>query len=165
MKKYILTIIICTLTVLSYAQHKLGYINSEELISLMPEAKQAESELEDMQKNADATYKAMLQEYQNKAIAYQNDAENLKGASLEARQKEILDLENRIAQFEQSSQQQFQEKYIELLKPIQEKALNAINDVAEKEKYTYIFDISKGNILFYENGDNILPLVKKKLKL
>ena len=92
-------------------------------------------------------------------------SENLKGASLEARQKEILDLENRIAQFEQSSQQQFQEKYIELLKPIQEKALNAINDVAEKEKYTYIFDISKGNILFYENGDNILPLVKKKLKL
>ena len=165
MKKIIVTIIICLITTISYSQYKLGYINSEELISLMPEAKQAEAQLSEMQKNADITYKAMLQEYQNKAVAYQNDAEKLQGAELEIRQKEILDLENRIAQFEQASQKSFQDKYIELLQPIQEKAVNAINDIAKSQKYTYIFDISKGNILFYENGDNILPLVKQKLKL
>ena len=152
------------MSLFTYSQNKLGHINSEELVSLMPELQNVQTELTEIQEKADATYKGMLQEYQNKVIAYQNDEKNLSGPTLDARQKEIIDLENRIAQFEQASQKSFQEKYLELMKPIEEKAINAINDVAKNGGYSYIFDTSKGIILF-ENGDNILPLVRNKLKL
>ena len=81
MKKSIITIIICLITTIAYSQYKLGYINSEELISLMPEAKQAEALLSEMQKSADITYKAMLQEYQNKAVAYRMMQKNYKERS------------------------------------------------------------------------------------
>ena len=165
MRKNLILILLCLVSLFTYSQNKLGHINSEELVSLMPELQNVQTELTKIQEKADVTYKGMLQEYQNKVIAYQNDEKNLSGPTLDARQKEIIDLENRIAQFEQASQKSFQDKYVELLQPIQEKAVNAINDIAKSQKYTYIFDISKDNILFYENGDNILPLVKQKLKL
>jgi outer membrane protein len=52
-----------------------------------------------------------------------------------------------------------------LLQPLLDKAKNAINAVARENGYTYIFDVGTGAVLFYEKGDNILPLVKAKLGL
>jgi outer membrane protein len=51
------------------------------------------------------------------------------------------------------------------LKPIIDKAKKAIEDVAKENGYTYIFDSSVGVLLYYENSDDIMTLVKKKLGL
>jgi outer membrane protein len=40
---------------------------------------------------------------------------------------------------------------------------NAISEVGKENGYTYIFDVGTGAVVFFDNGDNILPLVKKKL--
>ena len=44
-----------------------------------------------------------------------------------------------------------------------EKARKAISEVAEENGYTYIFDAGVGILLYYDKGDNILPLVRAKL--
>ena len=54
---------------------------------------------------------------------------------------------------------------MELLEPLLEKAKNAIKEVSEEQGYTYIFDVGVGTLLYYEKGDNILPLVREKLGL
>ena len=46
-----------------------------------------------------------------------------------------------------------------------EKAQNAIDEVAEKGKYTYILDSSSGLILYQKDSENILDKVKKELGL
>ena len=46
---------------------------------------------------------------------------------------------------------------------IQVQAQNAINEVAKEQKYTYIFDISLGSIVYGEESRDIMPLVKSKL--
>ena len=51
------------------------------------------------------------------------------------------------------------------LEPILSKARKAIEDVATEGGFTYIFDKSQGSILYAQESENILPLVKKKLKL
>ena len=56
-------------------------------------------------------------------------------------------------------------KEIELLQPIEEKATDAINAVAEKGKYTYILDSSSGILLYSKDSENILDKVKKELGL
>ena len=53
----------------------------------------------------------------------------------------------------------------ELIEPILTKAKKAIEEVAKENGYTYIFDTSIGAVLYWEEGDNVLNLVKKKLKL
>jgi outer membrane protein len=81
----------------------------------------------------------------------------------EAKVKEIQDLELRIQQFQQTSQEGVQQKRNEVLAPLLEKAQNAINAVAEENGYTYIFDISLGSIVYGDESRDIMPLVKVKL--
>ena len=64
--------------------------------------------------------------------------------------------------FQQSSQESIQQKRTEVLAPLLEKAQNAINEVAEENNYTYIFDISLGSIVYGKESKDIMPLVKTK---
>ena len=57
-----------------------------------------------------------------------------------------------------------QEREKALLTPIIDRAKEAIRDVAKENGYTYIFDSAVG-VTLYEGGDDVLPLVKKKLGL
>jgi outer membrane protein len=50
-----------------------------------------------------------------------------------------------------------------VLSPLLEKAQNAINQIAEENNYTYIFDISLGSIVYGQDSMDIMPLVKEKL--
>ncbi|MGY8988737.1 MAG: OmpH family outer membrane protein, partial [Flavobacteriales bacterium] len=58
-----------------------------------------------------------------------------------------------------------QQKEQELLQPILKKAQNAIDEVADKGKYTYILDSSAGLILYSKDSEDILDKVKKELGL
>ena len=52
----------------------------------------------------------------------------------------------------------------DLFKPIYDKAMAAIKNVAEENNFTYIFDVSSGVILFHSNdSQDVTPLVKAKL--
>jgi len=49
---------------------------------------------------------------------------------------------------------------------VQEAALNAVNDVAEENGFTYIFDAGMGALVYTSpDSQDILPLVKTKLGL
>jgi outer membrane protein len=63
------------------------------------------------------------------------------------------------------AQDDFEKKQRDLLTPIFEKAQAAIKEVAQANKFTYIFDSSrsKGVLVYTEGGENVMPLVKAKL--
>ena len=42
---------------------------------------------------------------------------------------------------------------------------SSIKEVAEANGFTYILDVSMGTVLYYEAGEDVLPLVKAKLGL
>jgi outer membrane protein len=44
-----------------------------------------------------------------------------------------------------------------------EKTNAAIKEVADANNFIYIFDTSTGFVLYFEKGEDILPLVKAKL--
>ena len=105
----------------------------------------------------------MYGEYQTKAGEFQTNESLMTDVVKEAKIKEIQDLEVRIQQFQQSSQESIQQKRNEVLSPLLEKAQNAINEVATENGYTYIFDISLGTIVYGQESKDIMPLVKAKL--
>ena len=79
------------------------------------------------------------------------------------KQKELQDLNERIQTFQNTAQEDWQNKENELLTPIINKAKKGIEDVAKENGYTYVFDTSVGVLLYFEPSDDIMPLVKKKL--
>ena len=77
------------------------------------------------------------------------------------REKELLDLGNRIQEFQASAQEDLEDKQYELAKPFQDAIQEAINKVAKANGYSYIFDTK--TLLYYGTSDDITPLVKKEL--
>jgi len=144
---------------------KLGYIDSNELLEMMPGKDSVQQELQAYGKTLESQLQTMYGEYQAKVSDYQTNSKTMSDIIRQTKEKELADLETRIQTFQQQADTDLQEKQVELLQPILDKAKAAINAVAEENGYTYIFDIGTGAFLYFEKGDNILPLVKAKLKL
>ncbi len=64
---------------------------------------------------------------------------------------------------EERIQQQLQQRQQELLGPINKKAYEAVQAVAKENGYGYVFE--KEALLVAPPGDDILPLVAKKLNI
>lgn len=166
MKKLIFTVILLSVGGFSFAQNiKLGHINSTQLLSLMPETKGADSTLQKFGTQLENQLKTMSAEYESKVNSYKKEEASMADPIKQLRIKEITDLEDRIQDFQQTAQQSIQKKKEELYSPIIKKADEAIKAVAKDKGYTYIFDSSVGALLYANDSDEILGLVKAKLGL
>ena len=147
------------------AQNKLGHINTDELISTMPEALAVQTELQSYKKGLESSLAAMQAEGEQKLADYQQNEATMSDVVKQDKIRELESIQQRILEFQQSAQESLAAKEQELITPILDKARKAIEDVAKEENFTYIFDASTGNILYAEKSENILPLVKAKLGL
>jgi outer membrane protein len=165
MKKILLLSLTFLISISSFSQNKFGYIDSQELLLLMPERKTAEEEVQTFAKSLESQLQAMTAEYQQSVQEYQANEATYTDLVKQDKVTEITGLEQRIQSFQQNAQQALQSKEQELMEPILQKARKAIEDVASEGDYTYIFDKSFGSILYAKASENILDKVKKKLKL
>tara|TARA_B100000989_G_C19530806_1_gene469718 strand:- start:120 stop:614 length:495 start_codon:yes stop_codon:yes gene_type:complete len=163
--KKILILLISTFTLTSLHAQKFGFIDSQELLLLMPERKTAETEVQEFAKSLESQLAAMTSEYQQSVENFQANESTYTDLVKQDKIAEITGLEQRIQSFQQNAQQALQSKEQELLEPILQKARDAINEVAKEQKYTYIFDKSIGTLLYAEESENIISKVKKKLGL
>ena len=76
----------------------------------------------------------------------------------QSKEKEIVDLQTRIQQFQVNAEGEFENKRAELLKPILDKIQNAINAVGKEKGYTYVLDLATGAAVFV--GDNAVDCTK-----
>ena len=142
---------------------KFGYINSSAILAEMPAVKEADANLEALQKQLQKKGQQMLQELQTK---YQELQQKVERGELSPKQQEeeatkLRAEEQKIAQFEQEMVAQIQTKREELLKPILDKVNTAIQDVAADEGYQFVFDAA---VLLYATPEqDVSTKVKAKL--
>lgn len=163
-------ILLCTALTLvglgAMAQLKIGYTNVEYVLSLMPEAKQIESELAGFDKQLSAQLDAKYQDYQAKVADYQQNAESYTEVVRADKESEIVNLQSSIQEFEQTAQSSMLNKRNQLLQPAFEKIGTAIEDISKENGYTHVFNMtaSGASILLYaREEDNVTNLVLKKL--
>jgi outer membrane protein len=85
---------------------------------------------------------------------------------LQTKEEEMNTLQQRMQNFQQSAEQTLSTRGTELFKPIQDKAIKAVTDVAAENGFTYIFDTAGGAVVYTSpDSQDILPLVKTKLGL
>jgi outer membrane protein len=147
------------------AQQKIGHIDVEELVAVMPETQTANAEIQKYQEQLEGDSQAMQEEYMTKMQNAQANVDTWTQLRLQKEQEELEAMGQRIMQFNQSAQQELQRKQMDLMLPIIEKAQEAINAVAKSNSFTYIRESSKGKavVVFLENGEDIMPLVKAEL--
>jgi outer membrane protein len=144
---------------------KFGHIDTNELLRLMPGRDSAQVQLERYARELESTFVAMQNEFQTKYQDYLEKQGTFSDLIRQSRERELMSLQERIQEFQESAQQDLVDQENKLLSPIIEKARKAISDVASENEFTYIFDTSMGVLIFWDNGEDVMPLVKKKLGL
>ncbi len=146
---------------------KFGHINSDELIQAMPEFDTAQVKLEKFRKELVNALELMTVELNNKSDTYQKESKNYTDIVRQTKQQELQDMNNRIQTFQNNAQQQLQDKQVELFQPVYTKVDQAIKDVGKANGFTYIFDVAKGSLLYFDTTKSIdvMPMAKAKLGL
>ncbi len=160
----VLLMLISVAGVMAQTGLKLGHINSQQLMSLMPETKQKQAEFEAYAKKMNQDLEAIQVEFNQKYKKYQEESKTLTAPMRESREMELQGLQERIQKFQLNAQEEMGKKRQELFGPVMEKAQNAIKEVGKEEGFYYIFDVTVGSIIFAaDNATDVMPLVKKKL--
>ncbi len=146
------------------ALFKFGHINSQQLLTEMPDFEQALKAMEKMQTDGNERLKLMQGELQKQMGALQNGGATMTAAARAEKEQQLVEMQQKIQQYYQQTQQDMQVKEAELTQPIIEKAKKAIAEVGKENGFTYIFDTAKGELVHIgvESVD-VLPLVRKKL--
>lgn len=140
------------------AQHKIAYVDSEFIYKNYPEfattqqnldrmADGWENELEERQEELDELFK----EYQARELLYTIDERQRK-------QQEIMSLEEEVERLRMQyfgPEGELFRQQEQILRPIQEKVLEAIEEVAISEGYDYVFDRSGGGFVFLFANDRL----------
>jgi len=147
---------------ISVAQ-KIAHVQLDSLIQLMPETKQAMEIAQVYLKDLEKQVASMKTEFDTKYQDYLANEATYSDLVKKTKQEELQTLNQRIQDFQQQAQQDYQKKYMELSKPIQDKAKKAIDAVAKENGYKYVLDTSTGIVLYSEASEDILLLVKKKM--
>ena len=166
MKKLIIFLLMILPLGVFAQEAKVAIVNSQEMITSMPEFKSMQTELEQMNNQFVEEMKTMEGEFQKKYSTYIAQQDSLTENIKLKRMQELEDLRTRVENFSQIAQQDMQKKQQELIAPIQDKVRIAIKAVGDEKGYAYIFDNNPGIVLYIGNAAiDATPDVKAKLGL
>ena len=163
--KKLFVIALAALATLTASAQTFGRVNFQELLMLAPEMDAAREAIAASQKEAEETYSAMVEEYQGKLTQYQQKQATWTSAIRESKERELMEIQNRIQEFQQSISQELQQQQNQLTAPIQEKVSKAITDIAKAKGLTAVFDLSQALYLDETKVIDLTPDARKALNI
>ena len=167
MKKGLIIALAMIFGALQLNAQKVGYIDTEKILKVIPEYKSAQTQLESLSEQ----YQSKIEsEYSKIEVMYNNYQKQKAAMSPQARaqkENEIIEREQTVKQLQMSYFGQdglMQKKSAELLDPIKDKVNAAIEKVASSGGYMILFDVAAMQGVAYKNvNDDLSPLVIKAL--
>ncbi len=162
--KFLCTLVFVAGTLVLSAQ-KFAYVDSQYILSKIPEYKAAQDQINQISIQWQKEIEAKLTEVDQLYKAYKADEVLLTEEMKQKRQSEIEEKEKAVKDLQKQHfgvNGDLFKKRQELVKPIQDKVYNAVQDLAEKDNLAIIFDKSNDdvNILYassrYDKSDEIL---------
>jgi outer membrane protein len=148
----------------SEAQAKFGYISLGDLYPTMPEYKKADTSMLEYRNAIGQQFEDMSREYREQdSLLNSKDTSKYTKAQLELKKRNLNEMLSKLQGWNTQAQQMLEQKQQELMAPIQKKALETIQEVSKENGFTHVF--AKEALLVEPAGEDILPLVKKKLGL
>jgi outer membrane protein len=160
MKKiFFMMLLVCAAVIPSSAQMKIGYINSEAIMQQLPEAQDAQKQLDGVSTDWQNELTKMQTDLQHRFEDYDKKKLIMSDKRRAEVEKELQDLEKKMVDFRTAkfgANGELFTKQNELMKPIQDKVFKAVKDVADEGGYDYVFDKSSTTLLMYSNEKNDL---------
>jgi len=151
----------------AHAQQKIGYVDTQSILEELPEYATVQQKLDQLEErwrteiqNQREKVQMLRDEYRAWELLYTDEERRQKRAAIEKAQKEVEQLRQRYF----GPEGQLYTRQRELMRPIQERVLNATEEVATEEGYDYVFDKSEKVLFMYAREDhNLNRLVLREL--
>ena len=162
MKKGLIIALAMFIGALQLNAQKVGYIDTEKILKVIPAYKSAQTQLETLSEQ----YQSKIEsEYSKIEVMYNNYQRQKASMSAQARaqkENEIIEREKTVKQLQMSYFGQdglMQKKSAELLDPIKNKVNAAIEKVASSGGYMILFDVAAMQGVAYKNENDDLSLL------
>jgi len=154
MKKIILIAAIFFTFGFGVSAQKYAFVNTDYILDNIPDYADAQTQLDELsaqwQKEIELKFTEidkMYKSFQNEAVLLPEDMKKKREDDIIKKEKEAKDLQKK--RFGQDGD--LFKKRQELIKPIQEKLYNAIEEIANAENYATVFDKASNATLIYTN--------------
>lgn len=171
MKKIILSLVIflTLFSGFSFAQLKIGYVDSDAIMDNLPDAQDAKQKLNSLVQEWQTELSNLENKWKTKYDDYDKRKLIMTDQTRAETEAELVKLEQAVTDYREkkfgTNGEVFQ-KQDELMKPVQNKVFNAIQEVAKEEDLDFVFDKSGDVMLLYAKDEyDITPKVMDKLKL
>lgn len=151
-----------------FPQVKIAYVDSDAIMEKLADAQDAQKKIDAFVQEWNSEISKMENEWKTK---YQDYEKRKLIMSLETRaetEKELIQIEQRISEFRQKKfgvNGELFQKQDELMKPIQNRVFNAIQDLAKEENLDFVFDRSGDLIFLYAKEEyDVTQKILDKLK-
>ena len=163
MKKFL--ILFLMLAPMSLLAQKFGYVNSAEIIQLMPEYAKAIKDVQALEKMYTDEFNSLRTELEKKGTEFEKmQQDSVPENILKRRYEDLMHLQQRIQEYAADIQQKLQAAEQEKMIEINNKLQGALDAVGKDGSYVCIFDLA-GGIPFINTAlcDDVAAKVKAKL--
>lgn len=162
MKKFIIAVLMAL--PLSVFAQKFAHVNTATIIQAMPEYTAAQNEMQTLTKTYEDELKRMQDEFKTKLDDYEKNKATLPDAVKQRRESELQDLNQRMQQYYQTSQEELQKAQQTKMQAITAKVTEAIKEVGTAGGYVYVMDVTSGIPFINETlSTDVTAQVKSKL--
>lgn len=165
--KVILASLILSILALQGFSQRFSYVDTDYILEKMPEYRSAQKQLDNLAEEWKAEIQAKMKEIDRLYKAYQAEQVLLPEDIRKKKEDEILAKENELNEYKKSKfgpEGELYKKRKELIKPIQDKVFEAIQELAKEEGLDFIFDKAGSVTMLYVNAkydrsDEILEIL------
>ncbi len=161
--KFLIVVALMVASTSVMAQQKIGIISSQELLMSMPEITSINTELQGISANLMADMEAMQKEYNQKLQEYEKNVSTYSQIMREQKEKDLQTLYVRIQDYQSVAQQEMSEQQAILMRPVQERLMNAINKVSADNSFAIVLDKTGAVYVSETLTQDITPLVMTEL--
>lgn len=157
MRRYLLFILlISTVTIFAQNPQKIGYVDSQIILTQLPEAIKAQSDLDAMTSIWSSQVDSMKLALQQQYADVQKQLTTMTDEQKQIKQKELIEKEQQIYAFQNQKFGQpngeIYQKQETIFEPVKKKIYAAIEQVAKEESMQFIFDKSGDILLLYADA-------------
>ena len=165
MKSKIIILFALLISNIAAAQSKVGTVNSDYLMGLMPEGKIVVERTKAYAEKLDSLFSIKVVEYQKTLEEFKNIDDSTSKELKTLKFSELQKLENEVNQSKQNGNQLMRLKENELMRPLYTKLAEAIAAVAKENNYTQILTVQGNEFAYIDPNFDITGLVMVKMNL
>lgn len=154
-----ITLISTTIT----AQNKVGTINEDYIINLMPESKTVIKMAQDYGAKLDSSFSIKLKDFQERVEKFRKEEKEMGELMKKTVIKELAALEEDIKRYQDNGNKLMQLKQEELMRPLYKKLNDAITEIAKQQGYSQILTTTGNQFAYIDEKFDITKLVMNKL--